>query len=246
LDLGGNVLDDAFVEVCAFILNVSPYKRDTIVECIDARRAGLPTRRLDDIPRILIDEIGLFGFDLTNLSKLPKKPFCYDTPSQILRMFGSKTIETATNGIARVGLATGDNERFVRCYWEVPQESINLRWRWYAKGGEYLPFKPDVHLVVDWTNDGRVIEENFVGARIKKSDVYFRPAVTYSLRSLKGLSFRILPEGCICSNKGPVIISPGYEYAVLAIANSSPYKYLLDVRSNLGIENKIWYPHRYG
>ncbi len=62
---------------------------------------------------------------------------------------------------------------------------INDRWMWHAKGGEYISFKPDVHLVVDWSNEGRLIEVSFAGARIKKTEVYFRPGITYSRRSAK-------------------------------------------------------------
>ena len=108
---------------------------------------------------------------------LDQSPFCYDTDPTILALFRSGyTLEKALGGLARVGLATGDNERFIRCHWEVPTSCINGRWRWHAKGGEYLPFKSDVHLVVDWADSGKPIEDAFVGARIYKTDVYFRPA----------------------------------------------------------------------
>jgi hypothetical protein len=84
--------------------------------------------------------------------------------------------------------------------------------------------------MVDWADDGRPIEDAFVGARIYKTDVYFRPGVTYSRRSLKGLSFRPLPANCICSEKGPVLISPGNEFALLSLANSSLFKRLISIQ----------------
>lgn len=228
IDLGRGVLDDAFVEVCAFVLDLS--RTENVVHCIDARNSKEKLISIFDY-QDLINIMSITDFDLSLLSFLPTKPFCYDTPSTVIRMFGSQwTIEPETNGIARVGLATGDNERFVRCYWEVPSETIGVRWQWHAKGGEYLPFKPDVHLIVDWLRNGQVIEASFEGARIKKNDVYFRSGITYSRRSLKGLSFRILPSGCISGEKGPVIIAPGHEYAVLALTNSTAYKYLVQIQ----------------
>ena len=84
--------------------------------------------------------------------------------------------------------------------------------------------------MVDWTDNGKPIEDAFVGARINKMDVYFRPGITYSRRSLKGLSFRPLPANCICNEKGPMLISPGNEFALLALANSSLFKYLVSIQ----------------
>ena len=224
LDLGAGVLDGAFVEVST-VMSKEPCQS---VLCIDDRRGSDRGLRGEDLASLPQPRI----FQKRLIEQLDQSPFCYDSDPRILELFQSGyTLDKAVGGIARVGLATGDNERFIRCHWEAPTHLIHQRWRFHAKGGEYLPFKPDVHLVVDWSDDGRFIEEAFVGARIRKADVYFRPAVTYSRRSLKGLSFRALPAGCICGEKGPVIISEGNENALLALANSSTFKYLVTIQS---------------
>jgi hypothetical protein len=233
LDLGEGVLDDAMVEVCAYTMSSLDFPGE--VYCYDARKIALATLNPFEIPTIILSELPAYRFNLSYIDALENMPFCYSTEPVLLKMFSTNnTFETVLGGLAKVGLATGDNDRFVRCYWEVPRTSINARWRWYAKGGDYLPFKQDVHLVVDWFDEGKSIEQAFVGARIKKTDVYFRPGVTYSRRSLKGLSFRALPAGCICSDRGPVIIVPGYEYAVLALVNSRVFKYLVEIQCAFG------------
>ena len=40
-----------------------------------------------------------------------------------------------------------------------------------------------------------------------------------------------MPANCICSHKGPVLISPGNEFALLALANSSLFKHLVYIES---------------
>jgi hypothetical protein len=154
------VLDDAMVEVSAYIL--SSQTISTRIHCIDARSDSPLHPSNGFSSALLADPARTCLFALKSLQYLENVPFCYKTPPHLLRLFGSHTtIGELLGGLAKVGLATGDNERFVRCYWEVPCDSINRRWRWHAKGGDYLPFRPDVHLVVDWTDDGRLIEESF-------------------------------------------------------------------------------------
>jgi hypothetical protein len=62
-------------------------------------------------------------------------------------------------GIAAQGLATADDDRFVRHSWEIPEASIGegKDWAYFAKGGEFSRFFADVYLVVNWRNDGASI-----------------------------------------------------------------------------------------
>jgi len=57
------------------------------------------------------------------------------------------------------GLATADDFRFVRAWWEISPPTVGRgceetvqgkRWAPFAKGGEYSPYYADVHLVVNW------------------------------------------------------------------------------------------------
>ena len=84
---------------------------------------------------------------------------------------------------ARQGLATGDDFRFVRTFWEVDPMRIartadetheGRRWSPFAKGGEYSPYWSDVHLVVDWERDGQATPR-LPGLRDPESAVLLPP-----------------------------------------------------------------------
>ena len=111
---------------------------------------------------------------------------------------------------ARQGLATADDFRFVRAFWEVNPSRIarsrerdpsGRRWCPFAKGGEYSPYWSDVHLVVDYEHDGERLRE-FSGLRHSGTQqYYFRPGLTWSRRTNSAMAVRVLPAGCILATK---------------------------------------------
>jgi hypothetical protein len=82
----------------------------------------------------------------------------------------------------------------------------------FAKGGAYSPYYADLHLVVNWERDGEELKAwadplygNSGWSRIIKSvDFYFRPGLTWPLRTQLGFNMRAYPAGATFGHKGPV------------------------------------------
>src|SRR5690606_12196960 len=146
----------------------------------------------------------------------------------------------------RVGLQTSDDTRFVRAWWEVAPERIvtgtpettpegfrrqtfaGKCWVPFAKGGEYSPYYADLHLVVNWERDGEELRA-FSRSVIRNPDLYFRPGLTWPLRTTSGISFRVLPSGSIFSNKGPTVFLPN-PLLVLGIVQSMPFSAIIQLQ----------------
>ena len=130
---------------------------------------------------------------------------------------------------AAQGLATAADDRVVRCWWEVLAENRGKGKDWvpFAKGGEFSRFFSDVHLVVQWTSASiAVMEEN---GRVQNVGHYFKPGMTWPLRTQRGFNLRVMPEGCIFGHKGPAVLpaDPSKTFFILGIANSAPAEFLL-------------------
>ncbi len=101
---------------------------------------------------------------------------------------------------SKYGLVTGDDFRYLRCFWEVQDEHlISGRWRWLAKGGDFSRYRTTVHLMVDWDSREKM-------RRLQNSDLYGRMGATYTERTTSNLSARILQRGCLFSGAGPGVI----------------------------------------
>ncbi|MXY51049.1 MAG: hypothetical protein F4Y86_00755 [Gammaproteobacteria bacterium] len=140
-------------------------------------------------------------------------------------------------GIAAQGLATAADGRFVRYFWEVPAhaQGHGRPWVAFAKGGPFSRFYADVFLVVNWRENGADIRALGKG-RVQNDQYYFKPGMTWPLRTQRGFNLRMLPEGCIFGHKGPAIldIDPRKALYVLGIANSAPAEFILSGLMSFG------------
>jgi hypothetical protein len=107
----------------------------------------------------------------------------------------------------RQGLATTNNERFIKRIDDVPAELIGTTWMPYVKGaGSDRWYSPIVH-VVNWENDGQEIKEAVSAAYpylngnikwvVKNEQFYFRSGLCFSFVNTGNLAVRKLPSGCI-------------------------------------------------
>lgn len=149
-----------------------------------------------------------FEVDPRSFAKVPRSPFAYWVSDRLRDLFKELPPFEAEGRAAKQGLATADDFRFVRAWWEVAEERVGTRWFPFAKGGKFSPFYADVYLVVNWESHGAEIV-NFckpgsdrVASRPQNVDFFFRPGLTWPLRT-SGFSMRAMPAGCLFGHKGP-------------------------------------------
>jgi hypothetical protein len=132
----------------------------------------------------------------------------------------------------RQGLATSDNQRFIKWWWQVPPALLNGRYVPYVKGAGSERWYSPVETVIDWDNDGAEIKSAvaeaypYLGGKtawvVKNERYYFRKGLTFSLVNTRLLSVRDLPPGCIFDVAGSAVFAAAQdERWLLAYLNSS-------------------------
>lgn len=143
---------------------------------------------------------------------------------------------------ARRGGYTGDDQRYVRSWWEPsPDHTGPFEWKPFAKGGEYCRFYSNVDLVVHWDPKRRTFPEFFGRKgrdteRPESLDDYFKPGLTWPLRTQRGFNVRVMPAGCVFGHKGPAIFPTNEDdtFYVLGIANCHIAEFLLEMLTSFG------------
>lgn len=148
-----------------------------------------------------------FEVNQHEFAQIPGSPIVYWLSKSMLDTFAKNK---ALKEIAepRQGLATADNARFVREWWEpsnyktgfdceLREESIERGTKWfpYNKGGEYRKWYGNQEFVVNWENDGKELEDFRPRSVIRNPKTYFRPSISWSKISSGAPAFRYFPPG---------------------------------------------------
>ena len=203
-------------------------------------------RRPEEIERLFLDRFNArFVVKQTSFFKIPGHPIAYWLSNNILSAFDSLP-SLSTVAPTKQGLATGDNDRFIRLWFEPSfnrigfdchsSEETNTRSeRWYScnKGGEFRKWFGNNSVVVDWENNGSRIKNLFgdngrLRSRPQNESFYFKPGLTWSAISISSLSMRLSPPGAMFETKGAMCF-PHHDdmYSVLAFANTKVVNRLL-------------------
>ncbi len=153
-------------------------------------------------------------FEKKNLHVINQEAF-FDIPGTTLAYWVSKNFISKFScpkigNIAepKVGLQTGDNNKFIRLWHEVNHErmgtvdGVNRKWIPYNKGGDFRKWYGNFDYVVNWEDDGYEIK-NFTDSKGKlrsrpqNVDYYFRPSITWSFISASYFGVRYSPHKAI-------------------------------------------------
>ena len=178
----------------------------------------------------------------SKFKNIKSSPFIYWISDDFREKFKGSLVKDLLSNCQ--GLATTNNNRFVRFWWEIVstlnQSSVEEKWFLYAKGGPYKKWAGNLWLLVNFESDGFEIKESvkkkypYLKGKteyvVKNESFYFQEGVTYSASGQKGPSFRLLPEGCIFDVGGSSIFPLGkYKNLpyILAFYNSKLTNYLI-------------------
>ena len=154
-----------------------------------------------------------------NFLKIPQRLIAYWVSENTIRCFDYPTLEEIF--ITREGMATADNELFLRLWPEVSISSItfdcetaeqakkrNVKWVPYNKGGTERDWFGNNDYVVNWSNDGFAIRNNKdpktgrIRSHNYNGEFGFKEGATWSAISSGDLSVRYCPNGFLFDSKG--------------------------------------------
>lgn len=188
----------------------------------------------------LKDNNRLFTLNQEKLKIIEGWPFIYWISDGFREKFNNKSLGDYFHPAQ--GMATSNNERFVRYWWEVDQSKLsktsddNLKWKNYSKGGPFNKWYGNNWTVVNWENDGFEIKNNKdengkVRSRTQNEQFYLKEGITYTASGSKGASFRLHPVNSLFDIGGSCVFSRNefkdYNY-LLAFLNSKLAFYILD------------------
>ena len=162
--------------------------------------------------------------------KIPGYTFAYWVPASFINNYSTYPQLGSMITISSLN-KTGDNEKFLRCWWEVNQNKIGNRWIFYSKGGDFRRYYGNLDMVIDWSDSARLFYKNNKTSNLVPKEYWYKEGITYSAVTSRGTGFRYLPARCVYDMGGPAIFinDKGKLLEILALLNSSVASYYFNV-----------------
>lgn len=232
----------ATVQICAYNFEnrFSPEISGGFVKLVDFKGGD---KEMASLTREAIKNQGcgwFFRASSAEFMKIPGNPIAYWVGDSTLRM-----LETATPlgniADARMGLATGNNAKYVRLWQECSYSNIGfakrnreeakqsgLRWFPYCKGGAFRRWYGNNEHVVDWLNDGNEMRNTLhpsgerIWAHNFNLDHIFQDSITWSDITSGLLSARFNSYGHLFDGAGTCAFfnSESEKLATLGLLNT--------------------------
>ncbi len=165
-----------------------------------------------------------------NFAKIPGSPVAYWVSDRTYRTYEYPPVGNTI--VPRHGLATSDNNRFLKLWYEIDINrgslinrcEYNKKWFPMNKGGSYRKWYGNLEWVINYEDDGLEIKEyatklyKSASRTIQNTQFYFLEGITWSALTSGALSFRWSDVGAIFGSGAHCAFAPDSETLLYGLA----------------------------
>ena len=206
--------EGATVPICTFTLHnahIDGYKSG-YVRLSDF--AGAQNQAPKTLEAITNPNCGWFyRADADTFKDIPGTPIAYWVSDALCDAFRKRSQLDSFLDVKK-GMSTGDNDRFLRLWWEICLSGLSFqyqnvskfddsleKWVPYNKGGDFRKWYGNNDYVLNWKDDGEELKL-FSGSVLRNQNYYFKQSITWSALSSGRLGLRFKPSGCVHDGAG--------------------------------------------
>ncbi len=154
-----------------------------------------------------------------NFSKIPGSPVAYWVSENFIKAFDNPLIAKVAK--PRQGLITGNNDLFLRYWFEVAL-SDDHKWKRFNKNIDYRKWYGNYLHYVNWENDGYEIKNYFhengkLASRPQNVATYFKSGITFPRIGSASFYARYCPKNFIYDVNAPMSFTDENPYYILAL-----------------------------
>jgi hypothetical protein len=153
-----------------------------------------------------------------DFQKIPGSPIAYWVSTDVCEVFERYNSLVESTEL-KIGLQTGDTERFLRLWYETNITHIGNKWFACNKAGSFRKWYGNFLWIVDWENNGDKIKK-CKSARPQNTDFYFKRGISWGLITSSTPSARYMPKNFIFDVSSPTLFSKDSNLKYLGLLNS--------------------------
>jgi len=154
-----------------------------------------------------------------NFLKIPGSLMAYWVSDNLISCFKEKNVESVALSVCK-GIFTGNNDKYLRLWYEVNILLVSARWHQYSKGGAFRRWYGNSQFLLLWENNGEILKNN-PKAGVGASKFYGKEHLVWSGISTGLASFRYDPKDVYFDDVSPaVIFESKFNWQLLGVLNS--------------------------
>ena len=187
-----------------------------------------------------------------SFNRIPGAPVSAYVAGDTLALIYEMGVTIGSIGNVRIGMGTGDNDLFLRLWWEIRNQTIdfsindisqlnssNKKYFPYSKGGERKRWYGNHEYVVWFDLNGRNEMSKTSGHRENGGyNEYFHKGMTWSYSTMASFSARVMPCGFVFDVNGSSLFLPDKYYNfILAFLQSCVGRFIIEsIKSAFSIQ----------
>jgi type I restriction-modification system DNA methylase subunit len=231
-EFGLGILDNATVRTAATVTRSGVQQSNPSGYFL--RLHDLPSHEKEEVFKNLIsgretDVKRSYDVPLNEFADIPGHTICYSTPHEVRELHSSDlkldaeqaNIDGESIGVARQGVATANNSRFMRFHWESSGLSD---YKPIASGGRDAWVAPRISETVKWGNRGTEIKRSSPTIRTPNESLYGKEGLTWTRVKKTGRRFGYYPGGLFSDTGYLFVPNDGYSpWTLMSVINSTLY-----------------------
>jgi hypothetical protein len=174
-----------------------------------------------------IKSTDVYSLDQSSFREIDRTPFIYWFGQDVLQLFVDEPTLSDEVDVMD-GITTGDDDHFLRTWWEIDTDEIGDRYEWIAKSGDGELYYESYEKVALWESNGEEIRKHD-GSSIRNEKFYWKDGITFR-DFAKHFTARLHSSDQLFSKKAHFVYTGerDLDYRVLGYLNSSLSRFIMN------------------
>ncbi|NTK69332.1 BREX-1 system adenine-specific DNA-methyltransferase PglX [Enterococcus faecium] len=219
-----SAFEEATVPICTFTIKNSNEQDGSYIKLSDFI-GGMEVQKIKTLEAI--HQHGecdyFYSTNQNNFKKIPGMPIAYWTSQNVINIYETSN-KVKDVGFSKKGLDTGQNDKYLRMWFEIDFNKFGKKWFPLNKGGAYRKWYGNQLYVINWEKNGLSLKKES-SANIRNEKFYFKEGLSWSDLTSGKFGARYFPKGFIFEATGPCYFGENL-YEMLGYMNSKVFNYL--------------------
>ena len=190
-----SAFEEATVPICSFVLEKQKIERSIFINLTNYT-GGMKVQENKYLEAIR-DKKDIYFKDISLFNKISSAPIIYWASNELIDIF-EKYPTIGEKYDTKVGIQTGNNDKFLRLWFEVEKNKISKKWFNHNKGGEFRKWYGNREYVINYENDGAELKNYRINGRLasrpQNLEYNFRKSISWNLITSGTFSARYFDE----------------------------------------------------